>query len=58
VNEEKTEIAILNKDNCNPKDVLVNGMIVRTKGTIKALGITMDTMLTWIEHINNTISNV
>ena len=58
VNEEKTEIAIFYKDNCNPEDVLINGMIVRTKGTIKVLGITMDTTLTWNEHINNTISNV
>jgi hypothetical protein len=58
VNEEKTELAIFYKDNCNPEDVLINGTIIRTKGTIKVLGITMDTTLTWNEHINNAVSNV
>ena len=58
VNEDKTELAIFYKDNCNPEDVLINGTIVRTKGTIKVLGITMDTTLTWNEHVNNAVSNV
>jgi hypothetical protein len=58
VNEDKTEIAIFYKDNCNPEDVLINGMSVRTKGTIKVLGVTMDTTLTWHEQINNTVANV
>jgi hypothetical protein len=58
VNEEKTELAIFYKDNCNPENVLINGTIIRTKGTIKVLGITMDTTLTWNEHINNAVSNV
>jgi hypothetical protein len=58
VNKEKTEIVIFYKDNCNPEDVLINGTIVRTKATMKVLGITMDTTLTWNEHVNNTIFNV
>jgi hypothetical protein len=58
VNEDITEIAIFYKDNCNPEDVLLNGMSVRTKGTIKVLGVMMDTMLTWHEQINNTVANV
>jgi hypothetical protein len=58
VNEDKTEIAIFYKDNCNPEDVLINVMSVRTKGTIKVLGVTMDTTLTWHEQINNTVANV
>jgi hypothetical protein len=58
VNEEKTEIVIFYKDNCNPEDVLINGTIIRTKATMKVLGITMDTTLTWNEHVNNAISNV
>jgi hypothetical protein len=58
VNEEKTELAIFYKDNCNPEDALMNGTIIRTKGTIKVLGITMDTTLTWNEHISNAVSNV
>jgi hypothetical protein len=58
VNEEKTEIAIFYKNNCNPADVLINGNIVRTKSTINVLGIMMDTTLTWHEHINNTVNNV
>jgi hypothetical protein len=58
VNEEKTEIAIFYKNNCNPADVLINGNNVRTKSTINVLGIMMDTTLTWHEHINNTVNNV
>jgi hypothetical protein len=58
VNEEKTEIVIFYKDNCNPEDVLINGTIIRTKAKMKVLRITMDTTLTWNEHVNNAISNV
>jgi hypothetical protein len=58
VNETKTEITIFYKNNCNPADVLINGTTVRTKDTIKVLGITMDTTLTWQEQVNNTINNV
>jgi hypothetical protein len=58
VNEEKTEIAIFYKNNCNPADVLIIWSTIRTKDTIKVLGITMDTTLTWLEHVNNTISNI
>jgi hypothetical protein len=58
VNEEKTDITIFYKNNCNTSDVLINGNNVRTKYTIKVLGLMMDTMLTWHEHISNTVSNV
>jgi hypothetical protein len=57
VNEEKTEIAIFYKNNCNPSDLLVNGINVRTKNTIKVLGIMMDTTLTWHEHVSNAVQN-
>jgi hypothetical protein len=33
-------------------------MTVRTKGTIKVLGIMMDTTLTWYEQVNNAVNNV
>jgi len=56
VNEEKTEIAIFYKNNCNPADVLINGINVRTKNTIKVLGIMMDTTLTWHEHVSNAVN--
>jgi hypothetical protein len=58
VNEGKTEIAIFNKHNCTPTNVLINGTTVRTKDTIKVLGITMDTTLTWYEQVNNAVNNV
>jgi hypothetical protein len=58
VNEGKTEITIFYMNNCNPADVLINGNYVRTKNTIKVLGVMMDTTLTWHEHINNTVNNV
>jgi hypothetical protein len=58
VNEEKTEIVIFYKNTCIPEDVLINGTTVRTKATMKVLGITMDATLTWNEHVNTTISNV
>jgi len=58
VNNGKTEIAIFNKNNCNPEDVTVNGVVIRTKNTIKVLGVTMDTTLSWHEHVNNTVNNV
>ena len=57
VNEEKTEIAIFYKNNCNPSDLLVNRINVRTKNTIKVLGIMMDTTLTWHEHVSNAVQN-
>jgi hypothetical protein len=53
-----TEVAIFNKNNCNPEDVTVNGVVIRTKNTIKVLGVTMDTTLSWHEHVNNTVNNV
>ena len=58
VNEEKTEITIFHINNCNPADVLINGTNVRTKNTIKVLGIVMDTTLTWHEHVSNTVNNI
>jgi hypothetical protein len=45
VNDGKTEVAIFNKNNCNPEDVTVNGVMIRTKNTIRVLGVTMDTTL-------------
>ena len=58
VNEDKTEITIFYKNNCHPEEVLINGMTIKTKETIKVLGITMDTTLTWHEHVNKTVNNV
>jgi hypothetical protein len=58
VNEGKTEIAIFYKNNCNPAEVLIINTTVRTKDTIKVLGITMDTTLSWHEQVNNTVNNV
>jgi hypothetical protein len=58
VNEVKTEIVIFYKDNCNPENVLINGTVVITKATMKVLGTTMDTTLTWNEHVNKVVSNV
>ena len=55
MNDRKTEIANFNKNNCNPEDVTVNGVMIRTKKTIR---VTMDTMLSWLEHVNNTVNNV
>ena len=55
VNEEKTEIAIFYKDNCNPEDVQINGTIIKTMGTIKVLGISMDTTLNW-KNISTILS--
>jgi uncharacterized alkaline shock family protein YloU len=55
VNDRKTEIANFSKNNCNPEDVTVNGVMIRTKKTIR---VTMDTMLSWHEHVNNTVNNV
>ena len=58
MNDRKTEIANFSKNNCNPEDVTVNGVMIRTKKTIRVLGVTMDTMLSWHEHVNNTVNNV
>ncbi len=55
MNDRKTEIANFSKNNCNPEDVTVNGVMIRTKKTIR---VTMDTMLSWLEHVNNTVNNV
>jgi hypothetical protein len=38
--------------------VLINGNNVRTKNTIKVLGVIMDTTLTWHDHISNVVNNV
>jgi hypothetical protein len=38
--------------------VLINGTVVRTKATMKVLGATMDTTLSWNEQVNNAVSNV
>jgi hypothetical protein len=38
--------------------VLINGTVVRTKATMKVLGVTMDTALNWNEQVNNPVSNV
>ena len=57
VNKTKTEITIFQKNNCNPAEVLINGKTVRMRDTIKVLGTTMDTTLTWQEQVNNTVKN-
>ena len=58
VNEGKTEITIFYKNNCHQENVNVNGKIIRTKDTIKVLGITMDTTLSWHEHVNTVASRI
>ena len=40
--------------NCNVQIIT----LVRTKEPMKVLGTTMDTTLTWNEHVNNVVSNV
>jgi hypothetical protein len=58
VNDEKTEITIFYKNNCNLADVLINGNNLRAMNTIRVLQIMMETTLTWHEHISNTVNNV
>ena len=58
VNENKTEITIFYKNNCHQEEVKINKTTIRTKETIKVLGITMDTTLTWHEHVNNAVNKI
>ena len=58
VNEQKTEITIFHKNNSRLEDVIVNGAVIRTKETIKVLGLTMDTTLSWHEHVNNAANKI
>ena len=58
VNEEKTEITIFYKNNSHQENVILNGKIIRTKDTIKVLGVTMDSTLSWHEHVSTVINRV
>ena len=58
VNEGKTEITIFYKNNCHQENVNVNGKIIRTKETLKVLGITMDTTLSWHEHVSTVVGRI
>ena len=58
VNEEKTEVAVFYKNNCSSENVTLNGKIIRTKDVIKVLGVTMDTTLSWHEHITGLVSRM
>ena len=58
VNEGKTEITLFYKNNCQFENVTVNETIIRTKDTIKVLGIIMDTTMTWHEQIHRTVNNL
>jgi len=58
VNEEKTEVVIFFKNNCHPEDVMITEKIIRTKNTMKVLGVLMDSTLTWNDHINKTVNSI
>ena len=58
VNENKTEITIFHKNNCHQQEIIINGAVIRTKETIKVLGITMDSTLSWHEHVNNAVNKI
>jgi hypothetical protein len=58
VNEDKTEVAIFFKNNCHPEDVMITGKVIRTKNTMKVLGVLMDSTLTWNDHIHKTVNNI
>lgn len=54
INTDKTEaIMITKRKNLTPPDIYVMGKKIKFKQNVKMLGITIDSKLSWKDHINN-----
>ena len=55
VNNSKTEMCVFHKGDTRETEVMLDGIQITTKKSMKVLGVIFDTKLTWYEHISKTI---
>ena len=48
---------ILGKKQCNKVKLIINSIVINESNAVELLGITIDNMLTFNEHINNLYRN-
>ena len=48
---------ILGKKQCNKVKLIINSIVINESNAVELLGITIDNMLTFNEHINNLCRN-
>ena len=56
-NPEKFQFMILGKKQCNKVKLTINSIVIKESNSVKLLGITIDNMLNFSEHINNLCCN-
>ena len=56
-NPEKFQFMILGKKQCNKVKLTINSIVIKESNSVELLGITIDSMLTFNEHINNLCRN-
>jgi len=55
VNESKSEVVIFGKNQPVDADIYIGDVIVKSTATMKVLGITFDSKLTWEPHVTNLV---
>ena len=56
-NPGKFQIMILGKKQCNKVKLIINSIVINESNAVELLGITIDNILTFNEHINNLCRN-
>jgi len=57
VNENKTEFCVFHKSKKTTCEIVINDVIIKSRSTLKTLGVTFDENLTWENHIQNVEKN-
>jgi hypothetical protein len=57
VNAEKTEICVFSNNDVRQIDIIIDDQTIKTKNTIKILGVTFDMRLNWRAQIDDSINN-
>jgi hypothetical protein len=56
VNEDKTEIVIFHKSNCNCVSVNINGKLIKSKKSLKVLGVIFDSKMNWSVQVEHSLN--
>ena len=56
-NFRKFQFMILGKKQCNKVKLIINSIVINESNAVELLGITIDNILTFNEHINNLCHN-
>ena len=56
-NPGKFQFMILGKQQCNKVKLIINSIVINESNAVELLGITIETILTFNEHMNNLCRN-